>query len=154
MQLITCALPQTAVESDTAAASKVLDNLQESELLPREMFADTHYCSDENIQDAAQRGIELVGPVQDSGLIDKDVDHLNVDNFDIDEETEQVVSCPAGHEPASSVSDKQTGKTKTVMQSSTCSRCGFHKECQVEKCRDGYLSILLTLASIIRKLFK
>ena len=138
VQLITCALPQTAVESDTTATSEVLDSLEESELLPREMFADTHYCSDENIQAAANRGVELVGPVQCGSLIDKDVDHLNVDDFDIDEQTEEVVCCPAGHKPVSSIHDKQTGKTKTVMPSSTCSQCEFRKECPVEKCRDGY----------------
>ncbi len=137
-QLITCALPQTAVESDTTATSEVLDNLDESELLPREMFADTHYCSDENIQAAAERDVELVGPVQCGGLIDKDVDRLNVDDFDIDEQTEQVVRCPAGHKPASSIHDKETGKTKTVMPSSACSQCEFRKECPVEKCRDDY----------------
>ena len=137
-QLITCALPQTAVEPDTTAISEVLDSLEESELLPREMFADTHYCSDENVQAAANRGVELVGPVQCGSLIDKDVDRLNVDDFDIDEQTEEVVCCPAGHKPVSSIHDKQTGKTKTVMPSSTCSQCEFRKECPVEKCRDGY----------------
>ena len=39
---------------------------------------------------------------------------------------------------ASSIHDKQTGQTKTVMPSSTCSQCEFRKECPVEKCRDGY----------------
>jgi hypothetical protein len=137
-QLITCALPQTAVEPDTTAISEVLDSLEESELLPREMFADTHYCSDENVQAAANRGVELVGPVQCGSLVDKDVDRLNVDDFDIDEQTEEVVCCPAGHKPVSSIHDKQTGKTKTVMPSSACSQCEFRKECPVEKCRDGY----------------
>ena len=73
-QIIVCAMPQTAVASDTTAASDVLDNLQGTNLLPRELLADTHYCSDENIQDAAARGVELVGPVQCGSLIDKDVD--------------------------------------------------------------------------------
>jgi len=138
VQLITCALPQTAVEPDSTATSEVLDSLEESELLPREMFADTHYCSDENIQAAANRGVELVGPVQCGSLVDKDVDHLNVDDFNVDEQTEEVVCCPAGHKPASSIHGKQTGQTKTVMPSSACSQCEFHKECPVEKCRDGY----------------
>ncbi len=138
VQLITCALPQTAVEPDTTATGEVLDSLEESELLPREMFADTHYCSDESIQAAANRGVELVGPVQCGSLIDKDVDHLNIDDFNVEEQTEEVVCCPAGHKPASSIHDKQTGQTKTVMPSSTCSQCEFRKECPVEKCRDGY----------------
>jgi len=138
VQIIVCAMPQTAVESDTTATSEVLDSLEESELLPREMFADTHYCRDENIQDAADRGVELVGPVQRGSLIEKDVDRLNVDDFNIDEQTEEVICCPAGHKPVSSIHDKQTGKTKTIMPTSTCSRCEFRNECPVEKCRDGY----------------
>jgi hypothetical protein len=138
VQLITCALPQTAVEPDSTATSEVLDSLDESELLPQEMFADTHYCSDENIQAAANRGVELVGPVQCGSLVDKDVDHLNIDDFNVDEQTEEVVCCPAGHKPALSIHGKQTGQTKTVMPSSVCSQCEFHKECPVVKCRDGY----------------
>jgi len=138
-QIIVCAMPQTAVESDTTAASDVLDNLQEMNLLPRELLADTHYCSDENIQDAAARGVELVGPVQCGSLIDKDVDHLNIDDFNVDEATETVVCCPAGHSPVSSVHDKDTGKTKTLMSSSVCRQCPFRDECPVERCRDGYV---------------
>ena len=139
VQIITCAIPQTAVEPDTAATSEVLDNLQETGLLPEELLADTHYCSDENYQDAADRGVELVGPVPSSNNpAEKDVDSLNVDDFNIDEQTEEVVCCPAGHKPVSSVHNKQTGKTKTIMPTSTCSQCEFRNECPVEKCRDGY----------------
>jgi len=138
VQIIVCAMPQTAVESDTAATSEVLDNLQETGFLPKELFADTHYCSDENIQDAADRGVELVGPVQCGSLIEKDVDRLNIDDFNIDEQTEEVICCPASHKPVSSIHDKQSGKTKTIMPSSTCNQCEFRKECPVEKCREGY----------------
>ena len=103
-----------------------------------QLFADTHYCSDENIRAVADRGVELVGPVPCGSLIDKDVDRLNVDDFNIDEQTEEIICCPAGHKPVSSIHDKQTGKTKTVMPSSTCRQCEFRKECPMEKCRDGY----------------
>ena len=138
VQLITSAIAQTAVQSDANAVEEVLQDLKANDLVPDEMLADTGYTGDENIQAAAERGVELVGPVKCGSLIDKDVDHLNVDDFDIDEETEEVACCPTGHKPASSIHDKQTGKTKTVMPSSTCSQCEFRKECPVEKCRDGY----------------
>ena len=117
VQLITSAIAQTAVQSDANAVEEVLQDLKANDLVPDEMLADTGYSGDENIQAAAERGVELVGPVQCGSLIDKDVDHLNVDDFDIDEETEEVACCPAGHKPASSIHDKQTGKTKTVMPS-------------------------------------
>ena len=106
--------------------------------MPDELFADTHYCSDQNHQDAADRGVELVGPVQTNSPMEKDVDSLNVDDFNIDEQTEEVICCPAGHKPVSSIHDKQTGRTKTIMPTSACSQCDFHNECPVEKRRDNY----------------
>ena len=138
VQLITCALPQTAVEPDTAATSEVLDNLEESELLPREMFADTHYCSDGNVQDAAERGVELVGPAPSGAIAHKGADQLNIDDFNVDEDSEEVVCCPAGHNPESSVHDRQTGKTTTTMPESACGCCDFLEQCPVRKNRNGY----------------
>jgi len=138
VQLITCALPQTAVEPDSTATNEVLDNLEKSELLPREMFADTHYCSDENVQDAAARGVELVGPTPPGSGSSKDTDRLNIDDFDIDEKTEEVICCPAGHQPVSSVHDKQTAKTRTIMPESACGQCEYVDQCPVEKSRHGY----------------
>jgi len=138
VQLITVAIPQTAVESDTAALPVVINELAALELLPDEMLVDTLYASDENVQHAQEHGVELVGPVP-SGLVEsKNIDQLNIDDFDINETTEEVVCCPAGHLPQSSVHDKQTGKTKTVMPHSACSRCEFVGECPVKKNGDGY----------------
>jgi len=136
VQLITCAIPQTAAEADANAVEEVLKDLKANDLAPDEMVADTHYTGDENVQLAEQQGVELVGPVP--GCSTEDDEQLNIDDFNIDEQTEEVVCCPAGHKPASSIHDKQTGKTKTVMPSSTCSQCEFRKECPVEKCGDGY----------------
>ena len=138
VQLITCALPQTAVEPDSTATSQVLDNLEASELLPREMFVDTHYCSDENVQNAAARGVELVGPTPPGSGRPQDPDHLNIDDFDIDERTEEVLCCPAGHKPESSIHDKQTAKTKTIMSESACGQCDYVDQCPVKKSRHGY----------------
>ena len=138
VQLITCTLPQTAVKPDTAATSEVLDNLEESELLPREMLADTHYCSDENVQDAAERGVELVGPAPSGAIAHKEAQQLNIDDFNIDEDSEEVVCCPAGHDPESSVHDKQTGKTTTIMPESACGCCDFLEQCPIRKTRNGY----------------
>ena len=138
VQLITCALPQTAVESDSTATSEVLDKLDESGLLPREMLVDTHYCSDENVQNAAARGVELVGPTPPGSGSSKDTDQLNIDDFNIDEETEEVICCPAGHQPESSVHDKQTARTRTIMPESACGQCEYVDECPVKKSRHGY----------------
>ena len=138
VQLITSALPETAVESDTAAPPKVLEDLKDSGLLPNEMLADTQYCSDENVQLAAEYDVELVGPVPSGPAGEADVDRLNIDDFNIDERTEEVICCPAGNRPECSVHDEQTGKTKTIMPASACGACEFFEECPVKQTREGY----------------
>jgi hypothetical protein len=138
VQLITTAIPQTAVESDANAVEDVVEDLEANSLVPEQMLADTHYTGDENVQHAQEHGIELVGPTPSGSTESHNPDQLNIDDFDIDEATEEVICCPAGHQPRSSVHDSQTGKTKTVMPQSACSRCAFVEECPVTKHGDGY----------------
>ena len=142
VQLVTCAIPQTAAEADTNAVEKVLDDLTENELLPDDLLVDTHYTGDDNVQLAEEKGVELVGPVPSgSGKAKTDkeeYEQLNIDDFNVDEETEEVICCPAGHKPEDSEYNSNTGKTKTIMPKSTCSECEFRKQCPVEKTRNGY----------------
>ena len=143
VQLITCAIPQTAAEPDGASVEKVLENLETNDLLPDQMLVDTHYTGDENVQLAEEKGVELVGPVPSgsgkNGDDGKDeYEQLNVDDFDIDEQSEEVVCCPSSHEPQSSEHNSETGKTKTVMPESACSQCEFFEQCPVEKNKGQY----------------
>ena len=136
VQLITSAIAQTAVESDANAVEGVLEDLNSNDLVPDEMVVDTGYAGDENVQLADKQGVDLVGPVP--GCSTEEEGHLNVDDFNIDEETEKVICCPAGHEPQSSDHNSDTDKTKTVMSESTCGECEFRRQCPVKKTRDGY----------------
>jgi hypothetical protein len=136
IQLITCAIPQTASQHDSEAVEAVLEDLEATGLLPDQMLADTLYSSDENVQLAAEHGVELVGPV--GGCSTKDDGYLSIDDFNIDEETEEVICCPAGHKPESSEHNIVTGKTKTVMSESICRECEFRKQCPVKKTCYGY----------------
>ncbi len=63
VQLLTAALPQTACASDAQAVTPMLDQLENAGRLPDELLADTLYTGDENVQAAAARGVDLVGPV-------------------------------------------------------------------------------------------
>jgi hypothetical protein len=140
VQLITCAIPQTAVEPDSEAVAPVLDALEQTALLPEQLIADTLYCSDENVQRAQQRGVELVGPVSGSEKANEDASYerLTIDDFDIDDHTEEVKCCPAGHAPQSSRIDGQSEKTTTVMPESACGRCEFYEQCPVKKCNGQF----------------
>jgi len=137
VQLITSAIAQTAVESDANAVEEVLEDLKSNDLVPDEMFADTGYTGDENVQLADEQGVDLVGPVPGCST-EEDDEQLDVDDFDIDEKTEEVVCCPAGHKPESSEHNSDTGKTKTIMPESTCGQCEFRRQCPVEKITGQY----------------
>ena len=139
VQLITSALPQTAVEPDPNALEPVLADLEESDLLPDQLLVDASYSSDENVERAGNAyGVELVGPVPSGSVTDEKAYCLNVDDFVINEETEEVIQCPEGHKPTSSVHDPKAGKTHTVMPESACCDCEYQGECPVKKGRDGY----------------
>jgi hypothetical protein len=135
VQLITSALPQTAVHSDAKALSPVLEDLEKTALLPEEMTADTAYGSDENGQLAAAKGVELISPVSGPKT---DCDRLNVDDFVINEETKRVERCPAGQVPLHSEYDAASGTTTTTMSAATCAGCPFRQECPIEEKRDGF----------------
>ena len=149
-QLITCAIPQTAAESDAKAVEPVLEELKAKDLVPKELLADTPYCGDENVQTAEARGVELLGPVpsdaaskssSDEAGEDKEdkVEPLTIDDFNVDETTEEVTCCPAGHTPESSKHDGSTGVTKTIMPDSACSGCEYFEQCPMKKIRDQYV---------------
>ncbi len=136
-QLITCAVPQTAAVPDEEAVAPVLADLQASGLLPEELLGDTHYPRDENVQLAESYGVELVGPVPGAAPAEGPED-LTLDDFVIDEATEQVVCCPDGQTPVSSVHDPVQGKTRTTMPTAGCGRCAFRAHCPVQAGPDGY----------------
>ena len=136
VQLITSAIVETAAASDARAVEAVLDDLSAHGLSPEQMLADGAYAGDDNVQLADEQGVELVGPV--AGCSIPNDEQLTIDDFNIDETSEEVVCCPAGHTPECSEDNSDTGKTKTVMAKSDCDHCDFRKQCPVTKVRDGY----------------
>jgi hypothetical protein len=140
VQIITCAIPQTAAEPDGGSVEKVLDNLENNHLLPDSMLVDTSYTGDDNVQLAEEKGVELVGPVPSGSSKTKtdEYEQLNIDDFNVDEATEEVICCPAGHKPQSSEHNSETDKTKTVMPESACSQCECFEQCPVEKIKGQY----------------
>ena len=114
VQLITGALPQSAAEPDGAAVVPMLDQLEDSKLLPEEMLADTLYCGDENVQAAEDRGVELVGPIPGREP-ESDPAALTLDDFAVDERTGRVEACPQGHTPLVVERNEEAGTTRIEM---------------------------------------
>ncbi len=143
VQLITAALPQSASVSDAAAVAPMLDQLKEGERLPKELLADTVYDGDENVQAAAARGVDLIGPVPGRAPV-ADPGTLTVDDFAWDERTGTITACPAGHRPTSCSHDAETATRRVEMPASACSECPFRKQCPIENTRDGKFTLEFT----------
>jgi len=135
VQLITCAIPQTASDSDSDVIEQVCEALKESDHIPECLLADTLYGSDENLQKSAKYGIDIVSPV--SGKTPTP-GKMTIGDFEVDEETEMVTACPAGRTPSKSVYDPKTGKTRTTMAAEYCNTCALKNECPVKRAKRGY----------------
>ena len=143
VQLITAALPQTACASDAQAVVPMLDPLEQGARRPEELVVDTVYASDENVQAAEARGVDLVGPVAGRAP-EADPATLTVDDFAWDERTGTIDACPAGHRPTSCSRDTETATTRIEMPASACAACPFRKQCPIEKTRDGKFTLEFT----------
>ena len=138
VQLITAVVAQTAAEDDRDATPEILDRLDANDLLPATLYADTHYGSDASEQACAARGVDLQAPVAGAAPV-REPDALTVDDFVIDEATETVERCPAGHEPVSSVHDAARSRTRTEMPASACEACAHRDHCPVRRAHGKYL---------------
>ena len=136
VQLLTAALPQTACASDAQAVTPMLDQLENAGRLPDELLADTLDTGDENVQAAAARGVDLVGPVPGRAPA-ADPATLTVDDFALDERTGTIDACPAGHRPTSCAHDTATATTRVEMPESACAECPFRRQCPIKQTRDG-----------------
>ena len=81
---ITSAEVETAVDSDADAVTKVVEDLNDRELLPDELLADAGYGSDANVELAKEKGVELVAPVP--GGKKYDAQEVGYDQFELNED--------------------------------------------------------------------
>jgi hypothetical protein len=121
----------------------MLDQLEQAARLPGEMLADTLYTGDENVEAAAARGVDLVGPVPGRAP-ESDPEALSVDDFAWDERTGMIDACPAGHAPTSCSRDAATATTRFEMPASACSACPFRKQCPIQSTNDGKFTLDVT----------
>jgi hypothetical protein len=135
VQLITGMLPQTASEPDADAVMPMIDQLDQAGRKPEEMLADTLYTGDENVQAAAARGVDLVGPVPGRAP-EVGPEAISVDDFAWDERTGLIDACPAGHQPMSCSYDAETARTRLEMPASACSECPLRKQCPIKSTDD------------------
>jgi hypothetical protein len=136
VQLITGTIPQTACEPDSDAVEPMLDQLDQACRTPDEMLVDANFAGDANVQAAAARGVDLVGPVA-GGALESDPQSLSPDDFAWDERTGMVDACPAGHKPMSCSRNEETARTRIEMPASACLGCPFRDQCPINSTVKG-----------------
>ena len=89
LNLITHVEVEPAHESDAKALIPAIESTTQSDLTPKEVLADSLYDSDDNHQDAAQRGVEVVAPVMGNTK----EGNISLADFELSDKG-NVVSCP------------------------------------------------------------
>jgi hypothetical protein len=137
-QIVTSVVPQIASEQDAHATGPVLEQLDEQGLLPELLLADTHYGGDESVVRAREKGVDVQAPV--GGIkTQRAPDALSIDDFVVDEATETVERCPAGHRPVCSEHDAHSGRTRTEMPVEACGNCSHVAACPVRRAHGRYV---------------
>ena len=94
LNLITHVEVERAHQSDANALIPAIESAQEKDLCPKQLLADSLYGSDQNVQTAATKGVEVISPpmgAEKQGAI-------GLSDFHI-EKSGKVISCPQGHAP-------------------------------------------------------
>jgi hypothetical protein len=128
-QLITYVAVEGAHESDCNSLMPYVEDAKERGVAPKEVFADTNYCSGSNLVNAAKEGVELVSPTP--GKVDPD--DLTLANFDIDFRTLEVSSCPEEEKPCKQIPSRNGGVMNVHFDKEKCRACELADNCPAGK---------------------
>ncbi|MBA7567500.1 hypothetical protein ES708_09212 [subsurface metagenome] len=124
--LITHVVVEPANVHDSHALLPAINATTDRDCQPEELTCDSLYGSDDNVQKAAVKGVEVISPVQGK--------HLNGDftlaDFEIDSATHFVLSCPESHKPEH-VYRTRKNKLRAKFAKSICSSCPRRDNCPV-----------------------
>ncbi len=120
--LITHVAVEAAHEHDAHALIPTIKSASENDFPPKEVLADSLYGSDENVQNAALLGVEVIAPVL--GTVNEN--KLGLDAFQTDEKA-VVVACPEGHAPERI--RRKDGRITALFAVSVCLACPCKDRC-------------------------
>lgn len=123
--LITYVEVEPADRRDEEALEPAIDDTARRGCAPKQVLGDTHYGGDDNVQRAADRGIEVIAPVPGSK---PGAEVLHLSDFETDGESGSIVTCPAGHSP---IDTRRTDKGNLVAEfdATTCDSCPLLAQC-------------------------
>ncbi len=131
LEIITHVEVESADCHDSNAVAPAIEDVTDRDIAPEVLLADTAYGGDDNVEQAKEQGVELVAPVP-GNKNDRDFS-----GFEFDDETDHVISCPAGHEPDKFYHKNKTGRMTAVWNKETCTGCPLKDQCSVKEMKRG-----------------
>ena len=131
LNLITHVEVEPAHKSDAKALIPAIESAQQRELGPSQLLADSLYGSDENVETARTKGVELIAPPM--GAEKKGT--IGLSDFHI-EKSGKVISCPQGHSPIHS--KKKKTRYCAAFNIDHCSGCPNQGICPVDPGKSAF----------------
>jgi hypothetical protein len=139
VQLITRVEVTPSSGSDTDVAVPVADTLEQRQIRPEELFADTTYGSGRNAFDTERRGTELVSPIAGAAPRPRDTTEqegappFTAADFQIDSTGAQATVCPAGHEAVEEYDwEQKPERVEIYFARAACDPCPWRDRCPVK----------------------
>jgi hypothetical protein len=129
LNLITHVEVEPSHESDANALLPAIESAKQRNVSPEELLADSLYGSDENCQKAAELEVQVIAPTM--GSIKKE-DHINLSDFE-STENNIVTSCPEGHAPVQTKTNKAGTRHTATFNSQLCTVCPMQEKCPVKE---------------------
>lgn len=124
--LITHVKVEAAHESDANALIPAIEDAAKRELAPKELLADSLYGSDDNVEKAKERGIEVVSPTMGAAP-----DGISLADFAFSD-SDEMLACPEGQKPQRTKTGKNGGKI-VHFDKATCDNCPRQSDCPVKR---------------------
>jgi hypothetical protein len=125
--LITHVEVEPAHVHDSHALQPAIDAATNRDCHPAELLCDTLYGSDDNVQEAAEKGVEVIAPVQGH----TSADNISLADFTFDPSTHVVLQCPEGHSPVNVVRTRKN-RLRAIFKRETCRSCPRLADCPVQ----------------------
>ena len=109
---------------DGSAVAPALADAETRGIMPKTLLGDSHYGSEENLKEAALRGVEVIAPAMPPKGSKQG--QLTLEDFELDDRG-HVTRCPGGHPPLST--SDGADRMQALFDATSCAGCPLRASC-------------------------